>query len=690
MRWILAGWGIVAFALNALAASSLFDQSASQGEVDAIERSGKAAGEALLAADQLRTLVLIQQMQRGDCDPAFEIEAAAKNGRAKQQLLLAQLYSEGLCFPKDEILAARWLSEASKQGNPEASRLLALAFADGRGVEKNQSLAASYMRKAAEAADVPAMIALSLYLLEGKGVPQNPVLAVLWMKRAAATGNLEAHTRLGLLYLSGEGLPRDFSAALTWSLFSAERGVPFAQLIAGMALVQLGDLVEAYKWLNLASASEVAQVASLAAKQRIEVEARMAPSDLERARSLASAWAPKTEDPLEAAPIETTLPDYPVESAKGMAKEQALAELKRLNVPVTKDAYFDAAKADKLGVFILFHRAGASLKERWGVAQVTPLYIATDYGSMAVFSYLLENGANPNIADANGMTPLVRAIAHGRESMIDALLAKGATAEQSDTFRDSSWGGTPLQYALMLEDADLVLVKRLFDAGASVNERYMPGRTPLMEAVSAPPEVFAYLLQRGADPNAVDEYGRSVMTHFVGKEPVNIANLRALLRAGARVNWAGNELSPILGMVWTGNAEAVSVLIEAGAEVDIPLHLSDEQMPMVWGDQERNIARNGGTLLMMSVALGHAAVARELVRAGADRKRSIRVGGKTITIENSRSGSRFSNASPSVAAPVSRAPGLGRCRSRGGRREPPPCRRSEPSGKCQAQRRSRA
>jgi TPR repeat protein len=98
-------------------------------------------------------------MQRGDCNPALEIEAGAKSGDAKKQLLLAQLYSEGLCVRKDEALAAKWLGQASKQGNAEASRLLALGFQEGSGVESDLTLAASYMSKAAEAGDVPAMIA---------------------------------------------------------------------------------------------------------------------------------------------------------------------------------------------------------------------------------------------------------------------------------------------------------------------------------------------------------------------------------------------------------------------------------------------------------------------------------------------------------------------------------------------------
>jgi hypothetical protein len=95
---------------------------------------------------------------------------------------------------------------------------------------------------------------------------------------------------------------------------------------------------------------------------------------------------------------------------------------------------------------------------------------------------------------------------------------------------------------------------------------------------------------------------------------------------------AVDELQKLV-LVWRGNAEAVSALLRAGAEVDISLRLSDEHMPMIWGDQERSIARNGGTPLMMAVALRHAAVARELVRAGADPKRSIDVRGKTISPE---------------------------------------------------------
>src|SRR5680860_72824 len=377
---LLAVLCLIAVALTArvsFAASELFGDKPSRGELDAIQQSGKAAGNALKALAQLQKLLVVQQMQQGDCKPALEIEGQAKSGDADQQLQLGELYVAGLCVAKDPATAAQWFDKASKQGNSEASRILGLAFQDGQGVEKNQSLAVSYMEKAAEAGDVPAMVLLARYLLEGSGVPQNPARGAAWLEKAAAQGDAEAHTRLGFLYSSGEKVPRDLALSVKNFLVAADQGAPLAQLGAGSVLMELGSLVEAHKWLNLASASEFEKISQLAVKSRTELETQLTPSDLEQARALASAWEPKTQDNPASLDGATDIPDYPIAKARGLGKREAILELQRIGVPVSKDAFFDAVKADKLGVFILFHRAGASLNERWGLTSgVTPLYLA--------------------------------------------------------------------------------------------------------------------------------------------------------------------------------------------------------------------------------------------------------------------------------------------------------------------------
>ena len=72
-------------------------------------------------------------------------------------------------------------------------------------------------------------------------------------------------------------------------------------------------------------------------------------------------------------------------------------------------------------------------------AKSTPLYIATQAGQLKCLNRLLEAGADPNIANANGKTPLHFATSSCIE-FVDALLAAGGDPLQ----RDNN-GRTPLQ-----------------------------------------------------------------------------------------------------------------------------------------------------------------------------------------------------------------------------------------------------
>ncbi len=105
---------------------------------------------------------------------------------------------------------------------------------------------------------------------EGKVTAKNYAEAAKWFKRAADLGHSPAQYYLGFLYSNANGLPLDFTAALRWYTMAAEQkngaamyqlGVLFAKgahKAAGVRALkhvglELGDKVEAYKWLYLAT-----------------------------------------------------------------------------------------------------------------------------------------------------------------------------------------------------------------------------------------------------------------------------------------------------------------------------------------------------------------------------------------------------------------------------------------------------
>lgn len=56
----------------------------------------------------------------------------------------------------------------------------------------------------------------------------------------------------------------------------------------------------------------------------------------------------------------------------------------------------------------------------------SPIHFAADYGQEEVIQYLVTQGANVNITDAHGITPLLCAIWEGHPNCVKFLISKGA------------------------------------------------------------------------------------------------------------------------------------------------------------------------------------------------------------------------------------------------------------------------
>ena len=120
---------------------------------------------------------------------------------------------------------------------------------------------------------------------------------------------------------------------------------------------------------------------------------------------------------------------------------------------------------------------------------------------------LLERGANPNIRNNEGVTPLFYAIGEHNMPKVEALLSAGADVNVRDNI-----GVTPLHVAV--KRGDLALAQLLFEKGANVNHKQrMYGHTPLMAAVARPElpnreEIIALLLSsEDIDITIPDSFG---------------------------------------------------------------------------------------------------------------------------------------------------------------------------------------
>jgi len=123
----------------------------------------------------------------------------------------------------------------------------------------------------------------------------------------------------------------------------------------------------------------------------------------------------------------------------------------------------------------------------------------------AAIEFLLENGADPNVADEYGETPLHCAALSGDRVSIRRLLDAGADPNAKKNAYGSYGAEFPLHEACTLEKEDsAACVQMLIQAGARVNEFCASGSTPLTKAVGQDDpdlveRLVKLLLRAGAD-----------------------------------------------------------------------------------------------------------------------------------------------------------------------------------------------
>jgi len=138
------------------------------------------------------------------------------------------------------------------------------------------------------------------------------------------------------------------------------------------------------------------------------------------------------------------------------------------------------------------------------------LFEATFAGDVAKVESILNNGANPNVSNANGMTSLM--------------------------------------YASMGRQADTVGQRSSFNSSCNI-------------------DVMRLLLQRGANPNAAADNGYTAIIAAAGTS--NIECIKLLLNAGANVNVKTKQGSTALREATLhGQLKTVVLLIQAGAHLD--------------------------------------------------------------------------------------------------------------------------
>jgi ankyrin repeat protein len=245
----------------------------------------------------------------------------------------------------------------------------------------------------------------------------------------------------------------------------------------------------------------------------------------------------------------------------------------------------------------------------------TALMFAVDGSHDDAVRMLVNAGANISI-DAGGITPIQLATFKRDVPMMHLLLDNGAVV------RGHGYAAGPVELAITLNDT--LLLRRLIGHGASLSVTSRTGMTPLMMAAErGSSDAVRILLQAGADPNATGRNGWRASRYALAKGHEEIAaqlgasaapseiptqrlftaigtsdreSFSAALREGADPN-ALNEhgRSALMEAAGALPEEALLELIEAGARIQ---------------------DREAGPLLFVSVVRGHHTIFERLIAAG--------------------------------------------------------------------------
>ena len=262
-----------------------------------------------------------------------------------------------------------------------------------------------------------------------------------------------------------------------------------------------------------------------------------------------------------------------------------------------------SALNDQLDIVETLIFAGATLQPTTRVGGYTPLHLASRAGNAEVVAALLDAGANADVLTGTGAASLHFAAEANGVEVVNALVGHGADVD----VRDGYSSRTPAMFAAARNSA--AALEALLDAGAdpdlvsdtrdyakieAADREERTRRQRIREAEKEPepeeePGAQRPLQGRGGPPGAGAPQG---------SEPELPPDGPKVLSSIEQIGVQGG-FAPLHYAVRNGNAEAARVLMDGGADINLPS--GDHSSPM-----------------LVAVINGNYDLARELLEAGAD------------------------------------------------------------------------
>lgn len=266
-----------------------------------------------------------------------------------------------------------------------------------------------------------------------------------------------------------------------------------------------------------------------------------------------------------------------------------------VNIHLTKYP-FAWVKSLEMGEFLISKGIDINKKDEHGK---TALFRMND---SEIFNMLINNGANINITENSGSTPLLTALSRGKLDWAITLIEKGA-----DISAVSNNGYNALFATVQARKTNHEILDTLIKNGLDINSRDNKGKTAIMHTRDA--TTLGTLIERGADINLKDYEGKNALINLI-KNPLKASTrktdsnklsglIKLLVKAHIDINSTDNNGNTALFYFSEYTLDSLDILTSNGADINI-----------------KNI--HGDSALLHHIKKDHNKVVRSLVNSGAD------------------------------------------------------------------------